>query len=162
MIRRLQSALLPFALVAGAAACGGGGGGSLSAGEAFDQSIEDSCAQAHACRDSFPADQGFEFEDIYQDSVDACVTFLGGLFGYDGGDVQAAADAGTLEYNADDASECLAYFDGLSCEEFWTPTEEPPAACDDAFVGTVANGDACEIDLECEAGSCEDLVCVGG
>jgi hypothetical protein len=142
------------------AACGGGGDSDPTAGEAIEESVEINCAKAHECRDSFPADSGFEFEQVYGDSVDACITNLGQFL--DGDDVQASVDAGRIEYDGSAAHECLHFFEDLTCEEFWGDDTEEPQACDDAFVGTVELGGECTTDLDCAEGFCDGTCTDGG
>jgi len=68
---------------------------------------------------------------------------------------QEAIDRGTLAYDGNRAAQCLAAFDGLSCDPGAIGSQ--PAACDETFIGMVADGGACTISEECGTHS----TCVG-
>jgi hypothetical protein len=145
------------ALVA-VAACGGGRGDGLTVATALQRSVDETCRHAHECRAEFPTDQGLTFEQLFQDTETDCLaTFEANL---DPAAEQASVDAGRVRFHPDDADECLDFFVGLDCAKYWQATfgEIPqPRACDTAFVGTVADGDACTIDHECIGASrCSD------
>lgn len=72
--------------------------------------------------------------------------------------VQAAIDAGALVYHDDAAQACLAAYAGLACDL----TEQAPdalAACNEVLTGTLALGDACAFDRECESTACDVPSC---
>jgi hypothetical protein len=79
-------------------------------------------------------------------------------------DVQAevrAVAAGRLSYRAQQAVDCLGTPWPLACDQGQlSPT--PPAACQGVFVGTVGDGGACYLDVECEGEGCVlDAGCPG-
>jgi len=164
MINRLSIVLACGAFAALLGACGGGGGGFSSASDAFHESIHSSCQKAFDCMGEYDAamHNNTAFADSYGSSVDDCVTqtnalitqFYGATF-FD--DLDAAVDAGNITFNGDDAQTCLDAGSAESCDAFFGQngaTEDLPPECDTAFVGTVADGDACEItgtSFECSA-----------
>jgi hypothetical protein len=151
------SVVLPLFLIGGiTVACGGGdGGGSLTPAAAIDEQVDLLCGAAFECMSSFPTDKGVTHAQLFGANEAACQTMFDGLFDADA--VQASVDAGRIEYDAADAAACNDAFDALSCDDLWLvvfddPAAPPePAACDTAFVGTIADGGACTIDQDCEA-----------
>jgi hypothetical protein len=154
-MHRLTPIVLSFALAAVTATACGGGGGSPSAREALEEAVDVLCAKAFECRDSFPANDFITFEDVYGATEAACVsrftTFV------DPAGVQASVDAGRIAYSSGDAEACTDFQAGLTCDQVWAENQNPPAACDRAFMGTVADGDACTHELDCAG---EDSYCV--
>jgi hypothetical protein len=56
-------------------------------------------------------------------------------------------DDGTIAMGTwDDYQECLAYIGATTCDEL---SSENPVQCRNVFMGTVDNGDACEVDEQC-------------
>jgi hypothetical protein len=62
--------------------------------------------------------------------------------------IQLALSAGTLTYDGNQAAECYAFFDQLTCDGLAAGT---PLACSEVFQGRVADGGACTFDAECGA-----------
>jgi hypothetical protein len=153
-MRSISSASL-LAIGALVAACGGDG---LTPRAAIQESAETACAAAFRCMSSFPAGSPISFEQFFGTSAATCTT----MFARDAADVQAAVDAGRIEYDEADAEACLAFGEGLSCPDFWGNLfdEMPPspAACDTAFIGKVADGGMCVTSLECAGAEsfCDD------
>jgi hypothetical protein len=153
-MRSISSASL-LAIGAFAAACGGG---DLSAKGAIEENAQAVCAGAFRCMSSYPAGFPIPFEGLFGTSASACTT----MFNRDAAAVQAAVDAGRIEYNSADAEACIEFGEGLSCTDFWGNLfdEMPPspAACDTAFIGKVAIGGMCTISLECAGAdsTCDD------
>jgi hypothetical protein len=127
----------------------------LTAKAAIEESAATVCASAFRCMSSYPADVPISFGLVFGPSQAACTT----QFSRDAAAVQAAVDAGRIEYSAADAEACLDFGEKLSCADFWgnifrdmPPT---PAACDKAFIGKVADGGTCATDLECAGADSE-------
>jgi hypothetical protein len=148
------------------AACGGGGKGGLSVDGYFDQSFETTCSQAHECRAQFPTDQGFTFEELFQDSEPACVANFQQLNDENVIEIQASVDAGRIIFRPGDAAACDAFFDDLSCADLWGAIFEndppQPASCETAFEGTVPAGGTCTNDLDCVDFGCDDTTMTCG
>jgi len=149
-------------------ACGGGGkgGGGGFASIALEDQVEAVCTPAHTCRDSFPQDQGLDFEDLFGTTQPACVANLGANTRAD--EIQASVDAGRITFNAGAAAACLAFVDGLSCADFWdsvlTGNPPQPAACETTFIGTVPLGGMCVISDDCagQTAFCNSMTCTDG
>jgi len=73
-------------------------------------------------------------------------------------DLDAAVAGGSVKYDEDAAKACLEAIRGGACSSGFF-TGEPPAACDDVFQGTVADGGACWIDEQCVSGECQSDGC---
>lgn len=132
------------------AACGGGG--SVTA-ETFDQEfVEAACTKAHQCRSTWPGEAD-EFTEIFGASASACISQNGGE--ELDAELAAALEAGTVIFDEDNANACLATLRDLGCDALWT--FEEPDACDQLFIGTVAQGGACTIDEECIRDPAEDF-----
>jgi hypothetical protein len=166
MTQRISFILFTAALALGA--CGGDDGGSLdNPSDAFNESIRTSCQRAFDCMASYdPAmNNDTPFSERYGTSVDDCIVqtnalieaFLGPGFA---GKLDASVAAGRITYNAADAEVCLAASRALTCDQFFGQngaTATSPPECDTTFVGHVATGAACTIDLDCaaEADDCD-------
>jgi hypothetical protein len=148
-MHRLFSIAVPFAIASlTATACGGGGSSSPTAREAMEEAIDMLCSKSHECRTSFPDGDGL-FALIFQANEGACVSFFTQFL--DPAEIQASVDAGRITYSASDAEACVDFQAGLTCEQWWSDTTVEPAACERAFVGQVADGDACTTALDCSA-----------
>jgi hypothetical protein len=127
---------------------------------AFAQS---ECMEAHACRSSFPTDAGVTFEEIFGTSEAQCESLA--LEYYQPDAVRDAVNAGTILFDRNAATACLADLNWGTCDQYWNGQSPLPAACGQALVGTIADGGACMIDLECssddswcgDAGNCEPI-----
>lgn len=132
------------------AACGGGGGGIDSPSDALITAINNSCAKAFDCRDSFPPDAGVTFEEVFGTSEAECAA----LDAEDQADLdalEASVEAGRVDFDAGDAQVCLNGLNAATCDQFWGIDEtfvEPPE-CDTTFIGTVADGGMCTISDDC-------------
>jgi hypothetical protein len=135
-------------------------GGDPTPSEFITEFAAAECMQAHACKAEFPAEEGVTFEDIFGADQAACVTLADEFYQPDG--VAAAVTGGTIDYDGAAAGTCLA---GLTswgtCAQFWAGDSPIPAECDDVFAGTVADGGACMVDLECSGAEswCNNAVC---
>jgi hypothetical protein len=132
------------------AACGGGKGG-LSVQGTFDRTVDVLCGRAHECRAQFPTDQGFMFEDLFQDTEPACIA--GFEENSQVAEIQASVDAGRIIFRPGDAEDCSSFLEDLPCTELWGSffdgNPPQPSTCDSSFEGTVATGGTCTIDLDC-------------
>lgn len=61
--------------------------------------------------------------------------------------IQAAVEAGTARYDGTKAPACLRALEQLGCD---IAAERSLPACEAALAGTIALGDACSVDAECE------------
>ena len=150
-----RTLIVPFAMLV---ACGT----AATPREVMDRAATQTCEKAFSCRDSFP-NVGISFESLYGPSVEACITQYQGLLDTDA--IVAGVEDGRIIFRGDDAEECLDAQADLTCDQLWSSSEpDAPAACDTAFVGTLALGEPCAHDLECagEGASCDsdDAVCV--
>lgn len=141
------------------AACGGGDGAFDDPIAGNQQNIEDSCNKAFECMDTFPADFPVPFEFLFGNSAAECVDALLPPPEVEQA-VRDAIDAGRTIYDPDAARQCNDAMLATACDEFWTAEE--PAVCDQIVMGTLANGEACVIGVECvtqfcgNQGVCED------
>jgi hypothetical protein len=154
-VTTMRTSFATVALVFGVASCGGGGDDSLTAREAWEQSVDQGCSKAHECRDSAPAELPFEL--VFGANVEECKTLVADFAGT-GAQVQASVDAGRVTYDEADAEACLAY--DPSCTAFWSDDDpNEPAGCETGLRGAVATGGSCTIALDCTS---EDDSCEGG
>jgi hypothetical protein len=151
-MRRLLLVLLPLGACSDPA--------DLPPAEALERVVEMTCNQAHDCRASFPLGEQF-FTQIFGASVEACIPLLRDEFRFEA--TLAAIDAGRILYDGADASACLEWASERTCDELWNGSDETePTSCQNAFVGTVAEGGTCAVDMECSGDlGCDDadLVC---
>ncbi|MEO8706802.1 MAG: hypothetical protein ABI867_42640 [Kofleriaceae bacterium] len=147
-------------------ACGGGGSDDLTPAEVVDEQLDLLCERAFDCMAEFPSDAGFAFEDIFQDDVASCQSNFDSLSLAD--EIQASVDAGRIDYDSGDGATCNNFIDDISCDDFWgnalDGSPPSPAACDTTFLGTVADGGTCTIDLDCENedSECDDATKICG
>jgi hypothetical protein len=71
---------------------------------------------------------------------------------------EAALDAGKLVFHADTAQACLDAHAALSCD-ITQQTGHELDACNDVLTGTLAIGESCAFDNECESNNCEVPSC---
>ncbi len=138
------------------------GGDSLPADPAVEEFFralaEQDCADAFACRSNFP--EPAEFETYFGATESACVDDAMGY--YDAGAISASIDAGRITWNASAATQCVAGLNPATCSSYWDQGPAFPAACEQAYAGTVADGGACSIDFECASFTsfCDGGTCV--
>jgi hypothetical protein len=148
--RSLRDAFL-LTLAAGAlalAACGSVDpyADPITANEKF---TADQCDKAHECRDTYPfSPEMFVF--FFGDNVAACINAQAVPPEFEQAVVEAI-DAGRIIYSPASAKACNEGILALNCDQLWT-TEVP--ACANIFTGTVANGQACTLGLECVSQFC--------
>ena len=126
---------------------GTGTGTGMTATKFLDEVGHKICDEAFMCKASFPTDFGGTFEEIFGTSASQCYTES--LASFEPMIVEQKITAGTIKWNAADATTCLAGVTFGTCTEFWQNGPNMPAACDTALVGTIADGQACAVDLEC-------------
>ncbi len=139
-------------------ACGDNGGHkSVAASDLIAQTAKTTCANAPSC----PSDAVNGFYLLGATDVDQCTQVLT-RFLEDAPDLKktlAAVNAGRVKYDGQKAAQCLAQkisfcksevniVDAMSLDR---------DACDGAFVGTIAEGQSCNVDEECVPG----LYCQG-
>jgi hypothetical protein len=118
----------------------------VSAGEAMERSIKTLCSKAHECRSSFSGSAQM-FEEAYGADEAACVMTYIALSDPDG--LQASVDASRATYNADAADKCNEFYANQTCAQVFDETATPPAACEDVYSGTAADGAACTHTVDC-------------
>jgi hypothetical protein len=74
------------------------------------------------------------------------------------GPVNTHVQPGDLTYSPDSAGACLTPYLTATCDNLSTVTGSPSLACDDVFVGTKTQGEACDFDQLCSG----DLFCKPG
>jgi hypothetical protein len=67
---------------------------------------------------------------------------------------QPAIDAGLVRYDGEAARRCDDAIAAMTCDGTSREARVPPADCAKIFVGTVADGDACQDDTECASARC--------
>jgi len=111
------------------------------------------CDHAFVCRDAFPVDAGFAFEQEFGNTPDECYLLAQNFYRPD--EVEQSVDQGRIDYDADEAQRCV---DGITfpsdCDDYWELGPEYPNACDAALLGLVDDGDACTTDFDCESSDC--------
>jgi hypothetical protein len=68
--------------------------------------------------------------------------------------LEAAIDAGKIEYDEDAAEDCLAAIADASCDPSARSARIPAEACSDVYSGTGGMGAACAFDEECASDNC--------
>jgi hypothetical protein len=146
-----------------------GGGGpeptptqQLGPDDFLEQVGEVECDHAFLCRDEFPAaDFGISFDEfVGGNTAEECYDAAEATFQPDL--VAASVAAGRIAYTEVAATECLA---GISfpatCAEYWMVGPTFPQICSAALIGTVADGGACTIDIDCTGADtfCESGTC---
>jgi hypothetical protein len=137
-----------------AIACGGGSGDDDDAtpSEIVTDQLDLFCERAFECMADYPTDAPVAFDDFFQTDVASCQANFDTISLAD--EIQASVDAGRIDFDAGDGASCNAFFDGESCVDFWgtffDDSPPSPASCDSTFLGNVADGAACTIDLDCE------------
>lgn len=74
-------------------------------------------------------------------------------------DLHAAIEAGKIRYDGASALRCLDSLAALPCDETSREARAPIEACARMFRGRLEVGEACEFDLECASGSCDEAPC---
>ena len=63
--------------------------------------------------------------------------------------VESEIGAGKIHFDATAAAQCAGGVMFGTCAAFWTNGPAYPAACDQALVGTIADGGECVVDYDC-------------
>jgi hypothetical protein len=124
-------------------ACGGGGSGSVTLQELGPKAVSSLCAFEVRC-------------GLYPDQ-----TTCAGATATNLSQITADVSAGTIQYDAAAASDCLNAFASLGCNRSDQP-DKTPQSCSDAFKGTIADGAACFINQECVSQKCNVGSCAQG
>lgn len=169
MKHRIKLILIGSSLTLALGACGGDDGTALDRpSDAYAAFMRITCEKAYECMSSFdPAmHNGTTFTQRYGTSFDECqVKYRDLLERFLGPDfyvkLDASVDAGRITYNADDFAVCVAAARALTCDQFFGQngqmSYEPPE-CATGFVGNVATGAMCTLDLDCatDGDECDD------
>ncbi len=84
-----------------------------------------------------------------------CKTLIAGQLRATGnGGLEAAVEAGTVQFDEEKAADCLDQYEGLACGD-----DQPEDLCRSVVTGTVAEGQPCNITEECAG---DDSFCVVG
>ena len=118
------------------AACGGGG--SIAIGDLGDEIIAAQCARYVRCG-------VYASEELCRAAASADLSAL-----------EQGVEAGRIRYDGEAARECLDALAEASCDTTTASARKTPGACDEAIVGTVADGGACYNSNECVSGSCNE------
>jgi hypothetical protein len=103
------------------------------------------CAQARACAG--------EVVDVFFGGIDCETLYTNAFEDAELENLKASIEAGRVVYDSGRAGDCIAALGSLSCSGLANPQ---PAACEDALRGTIAEGDDCGSDYECEGdGFCD-------
>jgi len=122
---------------------GGGGGSTIAIEQLQPALVEAVCASATICKGAFP----FTFA-----SSSTCVAMLSGEM-TDFPELIAAVQSGKVAYNGAEAAKCIQAMRN-SCA-FFEEGSKAPAGCDKTFVGSAADGAACDRDEVCKSAYCK-------
>jgi hypothetical protein len=125
----------------------------LTASQYLEGASKKECDEAFSCKDTYPLDGLTTFEQEYGATAQDCYTLQ--LNKYAPTIVEAEIAANKLSFNPVLAASCLST-PPADCATYWTMG---PSACRDVFHGSVADGEACVIDLECVN---QDSFCLQG
>ncbi|MBX3250005.1 MAG: hypothetical protein KF901_22700 [Myxococcales bacterium] len=139
-------------LALGLPACGGDEPDhALTAEQALDGYFASQCATYHRCRSSFPPGDAL-FVRFYGADEAACVELSKEEL--DAHLIIASIEAGRVRYDAGRARVCIdsPRWTSTTCEALWSPDDDdytPPPECEEAFSGTLEEGDACTHAFDC-------------
>jgi len=109
------------------------------------------CQHAHSCRNQFPTNAPVTFEQAFGADVVMCEAMA--LEFYQPEVVRDSVNAGRIIYNRPQAEACIGALDFGTCAQYFGGTSPLPAACDQALIGQLADGQQCNHDLECASAS---------
>jgi len=155
-------------VMAGAGACGDDDSGS---GPVPLDQVQSSYIRAYC---QLNIDCQFEaFAALFDGDVDTCVDFMEATGATEDAltELVDSVNAGNTAYDGTQARECVNAMQAMSCEDAYASPTAPPE-CEETFVGLLANGTDCTMDLECAGGwcdmnatcpgSCAEAVLIGG
>jgi hypothetical protein len=127
-----------------------GGGGSVARADYASESAKATCHHIYSCCDATERMN----DPTWGTTEEECVTMQTPVVTTNVMNLLAGVDAGRITYHADRAKQCLDSVTALSCA--WGIYFNPlyVSGCAHVFDGTVANGDACTLDVECMSGFC--------
>jgi hypothetical protein len=131
--------------MAGAARCGGDGGGAPGNVDEFNRRLNEAlCTMMVACGDM--PDKTTCLASLQLDTTELLT-------------LKADIASGKVQYDSAKAGACLAYWErfyGAGCMQTARAAVATTGseACDEAFVGTVADGGACTTSFQCASDSC--------
>jgi hypothetical protein len=111
------------------------------------------CTQAFMCRDSFPPDLGYTFEEEWSNTEPACEADL--LAAWNTNLIEDEIAKGRAAYDGAAAASCL---DGVTfgaCPDYWSRGIEWAEACYHVIVGNVPTGGSCESEYSCVSYTCD-------
>jgi len=150
--------LLASVLVSGAAGCGGGG--PRDAHDVQAAQANATCAKLFQCKSSYP-DGEAAFTDIFgATEADCRALFLM----QDVSDIEASIEAGRIIVDENNVNSCIAWVNGLTCEQVWDQNTQEPDACNGFYTPLVNDGDMCTIDEDCLSDFCDQtsMTCNAG
>lgn len=146
---------LSFLVVAALSVMVACGGGNYDDPVAYAvEASESACSRAYECMAEFPADSFFPFEAIFGNNEAMCLA----QFEPDGAAIDAAVNEGRTIYDAGAAERCADFVAGLNCQQYWDAEVNDPS-CEDVWTGTLQDGTACALGIECVSGFCVDGAC---
>jgi hypothetical protein len=137
----------------------GGGSGqgssdtSLTLSQYFDEIAQVHCDQAFLCRESFPPDLGYTFEDQWGASVRDCTQGL--VEAWDPALVETEIAKGRIKYDGAAAASCLSGVTFAACPAYWERGIEWAESCYSVVVGMVPTGGVCDSSYSCTSYSCD-------
>jgi len=137
---------------------GSGGSGeqtSITPTSYLEQIAKIQCDQAYHCRDSFPADAGYVFEDVWSTSPEACVQSL--LAQWQPMQIETEIAKDRIRFDGAAALACLSGVTFAACTDYWSRGIEWAEPCYHVVIGMVPNGGTCEIDYDCKSYYCDTI-----
>jgi hypothetical protein len=128
---------------------GDGTGGGFGPRDFIASFALEECQHAHSCRNEFPPDAGVTFEQAFGADIAMCEAMA--LQFYQPDVVRDSVNAGRILYNQSQAAACIGTIDFGTCAQYFGGTSQLPAACDQALVGQIPDGQQCNHDLECSS-----------
>ncbi len=110
------------------------------------------CNEAFACQASYPASATTTFAASWGTTVSDCDA--GSLTYFNAPKIEIDIAKGRVAFDPVAAAVCLAGIIFGTCSNFWQTYGTYPDACDQALVGSVANGGGCVSDFECASLYC--------
>ena len=129
--------------------------GDPSIHELFSDEVSTVCGRVFDCESQYdPSMHGGEPFSQFAGGTDVngCETMLDGLLGSAADTAQTEVDAGRVRYDASEGKACIDGFGAATCDEVLQQNGAQfpsSAACQDTFIGLVADGSACVVSEDC-------------
>lgn len=112
------------------------------------------CDEAFMCREAFPPDRGYTFEDQWGSEQAACQQRL--LDQWNPRLIETEIAKGRVKYDGTAARACLDGVTFAACPDYWNRGIEWAEACYQVLVGQVPAGGQCDIDYSCSSFNCDE------